>query len=130
MKYFFLRCLVALASVLSVGVSAHGQNLSWTVDILDHYTTNVTGQDTGQPGIASAFFNNEVWVAYLDSTTCVGNECNIQLGNNGGGLVEFYQQVLHNHQQHRDHSQRQPGALGITTALCTSHIRALPIAIM
>jgi hypothetical protein len=89
MKYFFLRCLVALASVLSVGVSAHGQNLSWTVDILDHYTTNVTGQDTGQPGIASAFFNNEVWVAYLDSTTCVGNECNIQLGNNGGGWLNF-----------------------------------------
>lgn len=75
MKKAFLFLLV-LASIVST-TSASAQNLNWSnnwgvSNVTDVYTAN------GRPGVASAYFNNQIWVAYT-SNTCYSGGCAIKL---------------------------------------------------
>jgi len=88
MKFVWLRFLVVVA-FLFAGLPTFAQELNWSLDQYDPNTTNVTGQANGQPGVASAVFNNKIWIAYLASDTCNGNLCDIELGNNNGGGLNF-----------------------------------------
>lgn len=87
MKYTSLRCLVVIASLM-IGLSAFAQQLTWSLDEYDPNTTDVGGQNT-RPGVASAVFNNQIWIAYLNQNTCNGNLCEIELANNNGAGLSF-----------------------------------------
>ena len=74
---------VALFAIASTGVFGFSQALTWPTSQYDSYTTDVGGQSS-RPGVASAVFNNQVWVAYLKSNSCSGNLCQLVTKQNYG----------------------------------------------
>lgn len=82
MKYSSI--LFVLLAFFGITASGKAQGPTWTNDagvsnVTDVYTAN------GRPGVASAFFNNQIWVAYASTSCSYG--CYIKLASSTPGYT-------------------------------------------
>jgi len=80
MKLAFLRMSWAVGHCISESIGFFSA-VNLATSQYDQGTTNVGGQ-TARPGVASAFFQQSGWIAYLNSNTCSGNLCNVVVKQN------------------------------------------------
>ncbi len=87
MKHAAVRLFVIVAISL-LGLPAFGQTLTWPTPTA---ALNQVGGSNQRNGVATAVFQNKIWVAYTSTQDCTSrSDCAIIIDNNGGGSGAIY----------------------------------------
>jgi hypothetical protein len=80
-----ITSLLGIVATLAISLSAAAQQLTWSSEYKDWNTSNIGGGTTERPTIASAVFNNLIYIAYTSSDYCdADHSCAIRIKDSAG----------------------------------------------